>query len=158
MTMGGFISLMTKIRHIMKMETTRDTGCNLSVQELIRISMQPRSGSMNNVSVTREEILQILFLARERLPEKNPLLHALPFYWYKDGPYSKTIDDNLKILVDEKKIHKDKIDRCEVYRPVPEHAQKPIIQHDDFMDAAVHEVRRVVDEFPKCVRYCTTCI
>ena len=87
----------------MKIEKAHDVGRNLNVQELICVSMQRQPGSTRSTT-TKREILKTLFLAMERLPDKNPAKHSLAFYWYKDGPYSEVIESNLQMLVADRKV------------------------------------------------------
>ena len=129
---------------VMKVEKTYMSNSNQNVQEMIRVAMQCRSKTVQNI--TKKDILKILFLAREHMSEKNSIRHDLAFYWYLNGPYSDTIEDNLKILVDEKKIIRSKTSQSEAYRIVPEHASRPIVAHNEFMDEAAREIRHIVDK------------
>ena len=129
----------------MKIEKSHNAGRSLSVQELICVSMQRRPGSTRNAT-TKREILKTLFLAMERLPDKNPAKRSLAFDWYKDGPYSELIESNLQMLVADRRVTKSKTDNWETYRLIPEHALRPIVPRDNFMDEAAGEIRRVVDE------------
>lgn len=130
----------------MRIQKDYEVDRNLNVQELIRVAMQGLSSNTRNVT-TKKEILKTLFLTRERLSDENPVKRGLAFYWYKDGPYSEIIVNNLKMLVDDRKVNKSKTDRWETYKLVPEHALRPIVSRDNRMDEAAGEVRRIVSEF-----------
>ena len=130
----------------MRINKTYEVDRNLNVQELIRIAMQSSSSNTRNV-VTKKTILKTLFLARERLSDENPVKYGLAFYWYRDGPYSEIIENNLKMLVDEQKVIRSKTNKWETYKLAPEHASRPIVLRDNFMDEAAGKVRRVLGEF-----------
>ena len=130
---------------IMKIGETYDTDHNLRVQELIRIAIQSKSYSTRNVT-TKKEILKTLFLVRERLSDTNPVKYILAFYWYRDGPYSEIIEDNLRILVDDQKISKSETDKWETYRLAPKYTSIPILQYDNFMEEAAGKIRDVASE------------
>ena len=130
----------------MRIDKTYEADRNLDVQELIRVTMQSSSSSTRNVA-TKKKILKTLFLAREHMSDKNPVKHGLAFYWYKDGPYSEIIENNLKMLVDDRKVSRSKTDKWETYKLAPEHASRVIVTYNNFMDEAAGEVRHVVGEF-----------
>lgn len=129
----------------MKTKKIHDTDCNLNIQELIRVAMQSKPGSTRNVT-DKMNILKTLFLTREHMSDKNPIKHNLAFYWYKDGPYSEIVVNNLEMLVDAQKVIKSKTDTWEMYKLVPEYALRPIVQYDAFMDEAASEVKSIVSE------------
>lgn len=116
------------------------------VLEMIRIAMQRLSTKQNHPYVTKKKILKMLFQARERLPDKNPVKSHLAYYWYRDGPYSENISDGIRQLVRDNIIKISKTDSAETYRLVPERALLPLVDYDDHVDEAGSEISRVVGE------------
>lgn len=130
----------------MRLEKAYGTDPDPNVQELIRVAMQSRSTDTRNV-ITKKAILKTLFLTRVRLPDKNPVKRSLAFYWYKDGPYSEIVENNLKMLVSDRRVDRSKTAAWETYKLVPEHASRPIAPRDSLMDEAAGVVRSVSKEF-----------
>ena len=116
------------------------------IQEMIRTSMQRISRDKRRI--TKKHLLKILFLARERLHDGNPIRRLLAYYWYLEGPYSEVIDNNLTLLVRSGRIKKYKTDKSETYKLVSKYALRPMVRHDADIDEAVREIRTVVDEVP----------
>ena len=129
----------------MLVEKTYRTECDRNIQEIIRVTM---SHNVTRNIITKKEILKIIFSAKEMLTEQNPYKQSLAFYWYRDGPYSEVIEDNLQMLVDEKKIIRSKTNQRETYRLAPEHNERPIVQlYDDFIREIVDAVQHVKNKF-----------
>ena len=69
-----------------------------TVQELVRVVFARMNTRRRRPDVSKKDILKILFQAKQRLPDDNPIRHALPYYWYRDGPYSTLIYETVDRL------------------------------------------------------------
>lgn len=116
------------------------------VQEMVRITMQRLSTMQSHPYVTKKKILKVLFQVRERLHHENPIKSHLAYYWYKDGPYSEKIYAGIEQLVQDGIVRRSDTASAETYRLVPERALLSRVDHDDYMDEASSEIRRVVGE------------
>ena len=63
-----------------------------TVQEMVRTAMLAGAGD-------RRHLMCMLYNARERLPDENPLKRRLSFYWGADGPHSDDVQDALYEMV-----------------------------------------------------------
>ena len=62
-----------------------------TVQELVRIVFARMCTRNNRRNISKKDVLKILFQAKKTLPDSNPIKNIVPYYWYKDGPYSTMI-------------------------------------------------------------------
>lgn len=118
---------------------------NPTVQEAIRVAIQ-RLSKNNRSGVTKKHILKVLFLARERLPDGNPVKQDLAYYWYKEGPYSEVVYANLNYMVADGLVKARKTNKSETYSLVPEHALQPVASSTD-LDMAKREIALMASKF-----------
>ena len=121
---------------------------NSIVQEMICTAMQRlSSGKQGDAPITKGQILEVLFQAKEILPGGNPVKSHLAYYWYVDGPYSENICSNIDNLVDMGVITYHKTAKYEAYKLASAHARTPIVPHDDHVDRAAEAVSQTARTF-----------
>ena len=107
-----------------------------------RLSKRPRGNT------TKKHISKILYLARDGLPDKNPVKNILVYYWYLEGPYSEKIYANLDQMVSNGSVIANKTDKYETYNLVPKYELKPMTSPDNDIDEARREISSVTSKFP----------
>ena len=100
----------------------------------------------NRRNLSTKAVLKILFQAKDRLPDGNPIKDALPFYWYRDGPYSNVIHDAIKSLQDDGMLLNSRAPYKTYYFNSAK-ANVPLVRADQHMDEARSAITEVVDEF-----------
>lgn len=129
------------------MAHTHETDGEAIIQEMVRAAMSRLSNKRSRTSVTKKEILKVLFKTKERLPDDNPVKGHLAYYWYRDGPYSERVYACLDGLVRSGVVIPSKTDQYETYRLAPKHAGKPLAPSSDGLDAARRALDEVVADF-----------
>ena len=99
---------------------------NPTVQKAISVAMHELSESYPKTSVTKKHILKVLYLAKERLPDDNQFKRDLAFYWYKEGPHSEVVYDNLRDMVSNGLVRAHKTVMSERYSLVSEQTLLPV--------------------------------
>ena len=126
---------------------THDTDGEAIVREMVRAAMSRLSSKRNRASVTKKEILKVLFKTKTRLPDGNPVKSHLAYYWYRDGPYSERVYACLDGLTRSGVVIQSRTNQYETYRLAPNHAGKPLAPSSDGLDAARRELDEVVANF-----------
>lgn len=120
---------------------------NPTVQKAIRVAMHELSESCPQTSVTKKHILKVLYLAKERLPDDNQFKRDLAFYWYKEGPHSEVMYDNLCDMVDNGLVRAHKTAMSERYSLVSEQTLLPV-EVDADLKAVEREIKLMANENP----------
>lgn len=123
-----------------------NTDNGLVMQEMIRIAMQ-RLGEKKSGTVTKKEILKVLYYTRNKLPDSNPYKHVLAYYWYLHGPYCEPIYDGLEKMVASGLVRRNKGGGYENYRLDSRRALQPLVRNDIHMDMVRAAIQNVVDKF-----------
>ena len=122
-------------------------GVNPTVQKAIRVAMQELSENHSQTSVTKKHMLKVLYLAKERLPDDNRFKRDLAFYWYREGPHSEVVYDNLRDMVTNGLVRAHKTPMSESYSLVSEQALLPVAVDAD-LAAVEREIRLTANENP----------
>ncbi len=117
-----------------------------AIQEMIRITIQRLSAKQHHPNVSKKKILKVLFQVKQQLPDENHIKDRLAYYWYKEGPYSETVDAGIKQLVLDGKI-KIRSDHGMTYEFDSSKALMPLMKHDDDMDEAGRKISEIVERF-----------
>lgn len=88
----------------------------------------------------------MLFQVKQQLPNENHIKDRLAYYWYKEGPYSETVDAGIQQLVSTGKI-KVRSDHGMTYEFDSSKALMPLMKHDDDMDEASRKITDTVERF-----------
>ena len=118
-----------------------------NIAELIRVSLM---ASPEESSMSRRHIVKTLYLTKNSLPEDNRLIHSLPFYWYKQGPFSKNVYDTIHEMVKSSLLKKGKF-TTGPYKLNPD-LNKPQVEYDDDMQEAVSTVTETIERLPDLPR------
>lgn len=129
------------------MAHTNDADGEAIVREMVRAAILRLSNKRGRASVTKKEILKVLFKTKARLPDDNPVKGHLAYYWYLEGPYSDRIYASLDDLVHSGVVTRNKTDQHETYRLKPRLSRKPLAPPSDDLDAARRELDEVVADF-----------
>lgn len=117
-----------------------------AIQEMIRITIQRLSAKQHHPNVSKKKILKVLFQVKQQLPDENHIKDRLAYYWYKEGPYSETIDAGIEQLVLTGNI-KVISDHGTTYEFESSKALIPLMKHDDDMDEAGRKITEIVERF-----------
>lgn len=117
-----------------------------AIQEMIRITIQRLSAKQRHPHVSKKKILKVLFQVKQQLPDENHVKDRLAYYWYKEGPYSETVDAGINHLVSAGKIKK-RSDHGMTYELDSSKALIPLMKHDDDMDEAGRKISEIVERF-----------
>lgn len=112
------------------------------IQEMIRITVQ-RLSAKHHPNISKKKILNVLFQVKQQLPDENHIKDRLAYYWYKEGPYSETVDAGIKqlVLAGNIKIRSD-------YGTTYEFdSSKALMKHDDDMNEASRKISEIVERF-----------
>lgn len=94
-------------------------------------------------NLSKKAVLKILFQAKKRLPDDNPIKDALPFYWYKAGPYSDVIYAAIGSLQDDGMLLESRT-KYKTYCFSSAKANFPLVHADPHMDEARSAITEVV--------------
>ena len=120
----------------------------LAVQEMVRATMYRLAAKRRRPQSTKMEILKVLYDARNRLSDTNPYRDALPYYWYRDGPFCQPVYDGLRNLIGSRLAKLNiKPGAYETYSLKPKYKAHPLVKSDDDMDEVRSAIRGVVDGF-----------
>ena len=109
--------------------------------------MHELSESYPKTGVTKKHILKVLYLAKERLPDDNQFKRDLAFYWYKEGPHSEVVYDNLHDMVSNGLVRAHKTVMSERYSLVSEQTLLPVAVDAD-LKAVEREIKLMANEYP----------
>ena len=126
---------------------SRDQSAENVVQEMVRAAVRRLADKRGRPYVTKKEILGVLFKTKMNLPDGNPVKKDLAYYWHLEGPHSEVVYDALYGLAASGVASYGKTERCEVYRPGPKHAGRPLAPPGDDLDTARRELDGVVAGF-----------
>lgn len=127
----------------MRLDWARDI--NPAVQEAIYIAIH-RLSKDGGDGASRKHVLKTLFLTKENLPNDNQVRRDLAYYWYKEGPYSTVVANNLNQML-KKGVVKYKGSKLVINEPIPECESQPATSGAD-MDAVRHEIGLVTSANP----------
>lgn len=116
------------------------------IQEMIRITIQRLSAKQRHPNVSKKKILKVLFQVKQQLPAENHVKDRLAYYWYKEGPYSETVDAGIEQLVLAGKI-KVILDHGTTYEFDSSKALMPLMKHDDDMYETGRKISKIVERF-----------
>ena len=117
-----------------------------TIQELIRIAFYRLYTRKDLRHVSRKAILKVLFHAKQRLPNSNPIKDTLAYYWYKEGPYSSLIYENIDHL-QASGIITPSNSKYKTYLFDRDRISIPLTQSDKHMDEAKSAITETVDGF-----------
>ena len=129
----------------MKTLTIPDSG-QRTVQELVRIVFARMYTRKKRRYISKKDVLKILFQAKERLSDGSPIKDALPYYWYKNGPYSTLIYKVVDDLQTAGMITKSN-SRYKTYLFDRAKIDIPLTRADAHMAEAKSAITDIVDEF-----------
>lgn len=136
--------------HLASTTSMENINNGLVMQEMIRVAMQ-RLGEKKSGTVTKKEILKVLYYTRSKLPDSNPYKRVLAYYWYLDGPYCEPIYNDLEKMVASDLVRRNKGRGYENYKLDSRRALQPLVQNDVHMDMVRAAIRNVVDKFVNIV-------
>ena len=125
--------------------TLSDPGSQ-TVQELVRVVFARMNTRKRYPNLSRKVILKILFQAKQRLPDDNPIKDALPYYWYRDGPYSTLIYETVDRLQKDGLISESSSE-YKTYSFDRSKINIPLMHSDKHMDEAKIVIDSIIDEF-----------
>ena len=114
--------------------------------ELVRVVFARMNTRRRRPDVSKKDILKILFQAKQRLPDDNPIRHALPYYWYRDGPYSTLIYETVDRLQNDGLISSSG-SGYRTYSFDRNRINIPLMQSNVHVSEARTAIDSVIDEF-----------
>ena len=132
-------------RQVLKALTMPESGQRI-VQEMVRVVFARMYTRKHYRNASKKAVLKILFKAKQCLPDSNPIKDALPYYWYKDGPYSSLIYKTIDHLQADGMIAPSS-STYQTYLFDRDRINIPLSQSDEHMDEAKAAVADVVDGF-----------
>ena len=117
---------------------------SLIVQEMIRATMYRLATKRQRPQSTKMEVLKVLYDAKNRLPVTNPYRDMLPYYWYRDGPFSDVVYNGLDDLTRSGLVKRNP-GRYETYS-LESAGKRPLMYGTD-MDEARDAISDVVGNF-----------
>ena len=112
------------------------------IRDLVRVVFSKMSARKRR-NLSKKAVLKILFQARKRLPDSNPIKDALPFYWFKAGPYSDVIYAAIESLQNDGMLLESRTG-YKTYRFDSAKANVPLVHADQHMDEARAAITEVV--------------
>lgn len=126
-----------------------DNNSDIIIKELIRLVFVKFS-QKGKMSLSKRQILKILYQVKMELPEDNIIKNKLAYYWYKNGPFSKVLYDNFTDMEDNQ-IHRVDNSPLEIYKYSNDHLRTPLIDiADDITDDLVEAriiLSKKIDQF-----------
>ena len=116
------------------------------VQELIRIVFARMNTHRGYRNASKKAILKILFQAKQHLSDDNPIKNELPFYWYKEGPYSTLIYETIDDLQNKGLISLSN-SGYNTYLFDRDRINVPLMHSNMHIDEAKNAIKTVIDEF-----------
>ena len=116
------------------------------IQEMIRVVFARMHTRQHRRNVSKKDVLKILFKAKQSLPDNNPIKYSLPYYWYRDGPYSTLIYETIDHLMKDGMISKSN-SGYETYHFDRDRINIPLSHPDEHMNEARDAISDVVDGF-----------
>ena len=117
-----------------------------TVQELVRVVFARMNTRQKYRNVSKKNILKILFQAKQRLSDDNPIKDELPFYWYKEGPYSTLIYETMDDLQNDGLISLSN-SGYNTYLFDRDRINVPMMHSNIHMDEAKAAINSVIAEF-----------
>ena len=120
----------------------------LAVQEMVRATMYRLAAKRPRPQSTKMEILKILYDTKSRLSDANPYKNALPYYWYRDGPFCEPVYAGLQDLI-RSGLAKEasKPGAYVTYSLASGREARPLVTSDPHMDDVREAISDVVDAF-----------
>ena len=116
------------------------------IQDLIRTTMQRLSAKSGRTYISKKKILKILYLAKGKMSEGNPVKELLAYYWYLERPYSEVVYAGIDQLVSDNRVIRMR-GQQETYQFDPSIILVPLAQPDEHIDEARRCISEVVSEF-----------
>ena len=118
-----------------------------TIHDLIRTAMQRLSAKTGTTHISKKKILKVLYLAKGRMQDCNPIKENLAYYWYLEGPYSEVVYEGIDHLVSNGMVTPHKTQTSETYQFDSNRIRVPLVQSDEHVEEARKCISEAVDGF-----------
>lgn len=97
--------------------------------------------------ITKKQILKILYLAKTKMSDDNPIKNQLAYYWYLEGPHSEVVYESIDYLVSNGMVVCHKRKNSETYQYDSNKKYIPLVQPNNYLDESRKCITETVDDF-----------
>ena len=109
--------------------------------------MQRLSAKTGITYISKKKILKILYIAKCKMCNDNPIKKHLAYYWYLEGVYSEVVDECIDHLVSSSMIKLYKKQTSETCQFDSNKICIPLVQSNKYVEESRRCINDAVDEF-----------